>query len=362
MDELLAIGDFAARCGLSAKMLRSYAAVGLLVPAVVDPWSGYRYYATNQLPQARVIALLRHAGIAVDDIAGFFEHPDVLAFDRWDRELMRDSRARRQALAQARAALAVGHAPSRAQPETSGKDSHMAHNFRTGAATAIGGRATNQDAVHVGNWLFAVADGFGGLHDGEVASRLALDTLDVTFAADGSVSGLLNACREANRAVWRQASDKGEDATMGTTLAALAVTSDVAVVVVQVGDSRLYRFRHAHLEALTRDHSVVGGLIRAGALREEDARAHPHWGLLTRALGVGPVVDVDHAGVSCEPGDRLVLCTDGLFNVLSSEEMTGVVGSHAQAQHCADRLVASAVERGAPDNVTALVVDLADAA
>lgn len=352
----MGIGDFSARCGLSAKMLRSYAAVGLLIPAAVDGSSGYRYYSTGQLHQARVIALLRRAGVAVDDIAGFYDHPDLLQLDQWDREVVRDSTARRQALAQARAALALGQAPPPAQPETSRKGPEMTHNFLTGAATHIGGRDSNQDAVLVSDGLFAVADGLGSLQDGEVASRLALDTLNAAFASDRSVSGLLNACGDANQAVWAQASTNGEDATMGTTLAAVAITSDVAVVVLHVGDSRLYRFRHGRLDQLTVDHTVIADLIRAGELNEEDAQTHPHRHVLTRALGVGPAVDIDHAGVSCEPGDRLVLCTDGLFKALSPDDLKAVLASEAEPQQSADKLVASAVERGAEDKFTAMIL------
>lgn len=83
----MSIGEFSAQCNLSAKMLRSYAAVGLLVPAAVDSSSGYRYYSTGQLPQARVIALLRRARIAVDHIAGFFNNPETVQLDRWDRQI-----------------------------------------------------------------------------------------------------------------------------------------------------------------------------------------------------------------------------------------------------------------------------------
>ncbi len=143
---------------------------------------------------------------------------------------------------------------------------------------------------------------------------------------------------------------------MGTTLTAVAITSDVAVVVLHVGDSRLYRFRHGRLDQLTFDHTVVADLMRAGELSEGDARTHPHRHVLTRALGVGPAVDIDHAGVSCEPGDRLVLCTDGLFKALSPDELKGVLASEAEPLESADKLVVDAVERGAEDNVTAMIL------
>ncbi len=273
MDELLSIGDFSARCGLSAKMLRSYAGSGLLVPAAVDDSSGYRYYSTGQLHQARVIVLLRRAGIAIDDIVEFFESPDSVQLDRWDRRIVRDSTARRQALVRARAALAMGQARPPTQPETSKKGSEVTHSFVTGTATHIGGRDTNEDAVLVSDGLFAVADGIGGLQDGEVASRLALDTLDVAFAADRTVSGLLDACQEANGAVWQQAD--GQDNIMGTTLAAFAVTSDAAGIVLHAGDSRLYRLRNGRLEQVTHDHTVIADLLRAREITEEGAAPTP---------------------------------------------------------------------------------------
>ena len=282
----MSIGDFSARCGLSAKMLRSYAAAGLLVPAAVDGSSGYRYYSTGQLHQARVIALLRRAGIAVDEIAEFFDTHDPDTLDRWDRQIVSESRARRQALVQARAALALGQAPPPAQREISRKGTALTHTFVSGAATHRGGRDANQDAVLVGDGLFAVADGLGGLQDGDIASRLALDTLDAAFSADRTVSGLLDGFRDANRAVWRQAN--GQDATMGTTLVALAVTSDAAAIVLHVGDSRLYRFRNGRVEQLTHDHTVIADLIRAGELSEADAETHPYRYVLTRAIGVPP--------------------------------------------------------------------------
>lgn len=337
-------------------MLRSYAAAGLLVPAAVDASSGYRYYSAGQLHQARIVALLRRAGIAVGDISRFFDHPDSVQLDHWERQLVRESKVRRQALAQARAALALGDAPLPDESEAMTKGTEVAHDFVAGTATHCGGSDANQDAVLVSEGLYAVADGIGGLQDGDVASRLALDTLDAAFAANRSMSGLLDACREANQAVWRQAHK--QDAVIGTTLAALAVTADVATIGVHAGDSRLYRLSNGRLEQLTHDHTVIADLIRADELNEDEARTHPHRNVLTRALGVGPEVDLDHAGVSCEPGDRLVLCTDGLFKVLSPSQIKAILASETEPQQSADDLVSNAVERGAEDDVTAVVVDV----
>jgi protein phosphatase len=337
VDELLSIGEFSARCGLSAKRLRSYAAAGLLVPAAVDARSGYRYYSTGQLNQARIIALLRRAGIAVDDIASFLARPDASRLERWDREIVRVSAVQRHALAEARAALALDRAPPSPQPITEPKGSDATNAFVAGAATHRGGRDFNQDAVLVGDGLFAVADGLGGLADGEVASRLALDMLDAAFATDRSLAGLLRACHEANQAVWRQ--DNREEATMGTTVVALALTSDTATVALHAGDSRLYR-------------------LRAGEISRAQAQTHPHRYVLTRAIGSGPEVDVDYQGVSGKPGDRLVLCTDGLYKALSADEMRAVLAAQAKPQESADELVTTAVGRRTDGNVTAMVVNV----
>jgi serine/threonine protein phosphatase PrpC len=349
VDELLSIGEFSSRCGLSAKMLRTYAAAGLLVPAAVDAWSGYRYYSTDQLHHARTIASLRRAGIAVTDIADFLARPDQSRLECWDREIVQASAARRQALAEARAALASARTPP-------SKGSVMVSTLVAASTSHRGGREINQDAVLVGDGLFAVADGLGGHAQGEVASRLALDTLATAFAADRSISGLLLACREANRAVWQRANR--DEVTMGTTLVTVAVTSDTDAVAVHAGDSRLYRLRGGRLDQLTQDHTVTAESVRAGEIDEARARVHPHRNVLTRAVGAGPDIDVDYAGVTCRSGDRLLLCTDGLFNALSADEMKAVLTAEAEPQECADHLVAGAVEHDAEDNATAMVIDV----
>lgn len=356
MGDLLSIGDFASRCGLSAKMLRSYATAGLLVPAAIDAWSGYRYYSTGQLHQARVVALLRRAGIGVDDIAHFFGNPDAAQLDRWDLEIVNTSASRRRALAAARSALALDRTAGGRRPGKTWTGAPVAYGLVPGTATHQGGRDINQDAALADDRLFAVADGIGAMDQGEVASQLAVDTLATAFAADRTVSGLLKACREANQVVWRQAAN--ENSMMGTTLAALAVTSDTDAVVLHVGDSRLYRLRNTRLARLTQDHTVVAELIRDGELSAQDAKTHPHRNVLTRAVGAWPQVDADYAGVSCEPGDRLVLCTDGLFKALATGELKDLLAAAADPQAAADTLVATAVERGADDNVTAIVVDV----
>ena len=143
---------------------------------------------------------------------------------------------------------------------------------------------------------------------------------------------------------------------MGTTLTALALTRDVGAVVVHIGDSRLYRYRDEKLIQLTHDHTVPAEMVRAGELSESDSHTHAYHGVLTRAIGVGPDIDVDYAGVSIRSGDRFLLCTDGLFKALSLGAIKSAL-AQPQAQTAADDLISKAVACGAEDNVTALLVD-----
>jgi PPM family protein phosphatase len=356
VDELLGIGDFSTRCGLSPKTLRSYARAGLLVPAAVDGASGYRYYSPAQLPQAQIVRLLRRAEVSVEEIAEFFRDPREERLERWDRELASEASSRRRAFSDARRALEGALGPWQWGPDD--KEGSMGYRFSSGSATERGGRPTNEDSVLVGKDLWAVADGLGGLGNGDVASRQALEVVDEGFGRDQSVAGLLDACKAANRAVFEQGAERSPDMAMGTTLVALALTSDVGAIVVNVGDSRLYRLRDGRLVQLTKDHTVVADLIETGALHAEGAATHPHRHVLTRALGVDRAVDLDHAGVLCRPGDRLLLCTDGLFQSMSSDELNAVLGAPALPQASAEELVSAAMERGAEDNVTALVLSV----
>jgi serine/threonine protein phosphatase PrpC len=158
--------------------------------------------------------------------------------------------------------------------------------------------------------------------------------------------------------VWERATVDGEDPTMGTTIAALGIVSDGQAVVVHVGDSRLYRYRNARLQQLTHDHSICAEMLRAGELSEEDAANHPHRNILTRALGVAPTVEVEASDVDFEPGDRLVVCTDGVVKALTPEQLAVVLASRGEAQHVADELVAAALNHAAEDNVSAVVIDV----
>ncbi|MBH0777866.1 MerR family transcriptional regulator [Nocardia bovistercoris] len=354
MDDLLTIGEFSVSCGLSPKMLRSYAAAGLLVPIAVDAWSGYRYYSPAQVHRARVVAALRRAGIGVEEIAGFLDAPDPRRFAEWDERIRQSAVTHREALALARELLRE-QAEAPGSSATTERKTPMAEHLSAGAATDAGGRADNEDIALVGDGLFAVADGLGGLSEGALAARTATETLAAAFAADATLDGLISACREANRMVWQRT---GAEQT-GTTLTAFAITSDRGPVFVHAGDSRLYRMRDGLVVRLTRDHTVTAELVETGALRADLAATHPHRRVLTRAFGVGPSVEVDYAGVLCRPGDRMLLCTDGAFEPLSAADLTATLRSESTPRAAAEALVRHAVRAGTEDNATALVVDIA---
>ena len=145
---------------------------------------------------------------------------------------------------------------------------------------------------------------------------------------------------------------------MGTTLVALAMTTDTGAVAAHAGDSRLYRLRRGRLEQLTNDHTVVAEALRAGEIDQTQAEDHPHRSVLTRAVGVGPDFDVDYGGVNCAGGDRFLLASDGLFKALSHGDIRDVLAVPAEPQETADRLIAEAAQRKAAGDLTVLVVDV----
>ena len=362
VDLLLSIGEFSERCGLSAKVLRTYASAGVLTPAAVDSASGYRFYSPGQVHQAKVIAALRQAGVPVADIRWFLEHPSTEWLDSWRRELVSELEARQRSLAEARALLALDPAEHAAR-QLQRRDPGGANvtKLAASAMTDIGRvRLMNEDAVLADKDLVAVADGMGGHPGGEVAARTAIDALRHAFVG-GTVERLREAVITANRAVWERAGTDGGLEGMGTTLCVAAVVEadgETGVGVAHVGDSRAYLLRDGQLRQLTDDHSVVSDLIRAGEITEQDALHHPHRHVLTRVLGMGPDLEPDSTVLSVHPGDRVLLCTDGLVNELDDHQIIAVLLSVPQASSAAEQLLAQAVAAGGRDNVSVAVIDV----
>jgi PPM family protein phosphatase len=223
-----------------------------------------------------------------------------------------------------------------------------------GALTDIGlHRKTNEDTFVVAPPLFAVCDGMGGAQAGEVASGLAAETLAAAVAAGRP---LLAAAEEANAAVFRRASDDREHAGMGTTLTAVVIVADTGHFV-HIGDSRAYLLRGGVLEQLSEDHSLVGEMVRDGRLSTEEAAAHPHRSILSRALGTEPLARIDEFEVDLQAGDVLLLCSDGLSGAVPAEAIRKALG-RAAPDDAAAKLIAEARKHGGPDNITAVVLRL----
>jgi protein phosphatase len=226
-------------------------------------------------------------------------------------------------------------------------------NVRVGAATDIGlVREGNEDAYLLDDPLFAVADGMGGHRGGEVASRLALETLERLFGDDGA---LTEHVQEANRAVFERSSLDRTVAGMGTTLTAAVVEGNRARLA-HVGDSRAYLLRAGELRMLTEDHTLVHRMVKQGEITEAEAERHPQRSVVTRALGVEHSVPVDEVIIDLEPGDRLLICSDGLTSMVEDGSIADILERDPDPQRAADALVRAANDAGGVDNTTVVVV------
>ncbi len=236
-----------------------------------------------------------------------------------------------------------------------------------GAATDTGRvRGANEDSVLAIAQVFAVADGMGGHAAGEIASSVALDALrDAIVDRRVTVAVVIDAVRAANEAVFRRSMAEPSARGMGTTLTLIAPAAGDDqldhLVVANVGDSRAYLFADGQLRQLTRDHSYVEEMLAAGQITADEARSHPHRHVVTRALGVEPSVAVDTWLVTPEPGDRFLICSDGLINEVPDEEIAATLMRTADPQAAAVALVAAANAAGGRDNISVVVVDVVQA-
>jgi protein phosphatase len=236
------------------------------------------------------------------------------------------------------------------------------------AATDVGRmRKNNEDSYLSSQPVAAVADGMGGHSAGEVASAIAIEEL----AALGSrgpwenetaaTDDLKQAILRANRRIREMAASDRKLNGMGTTLVALLEDGDM-VHVANVGDSRGYLLRQGELSQVTVDHSLVQELVDDGRLSPEDAERHPQRSVITRALGIDPEVEFDLFTYKLQVGDRLLLCSDGLSDVVVPTQIRKVLLRVRSAQRAARELITVANEQGGPDNITVIVVDAVDEA
>ena len=210
--------------------------------------------------------------------------------------------------------------------------------------------------------LYLVADGMGGHQAGEVASARACEVIALEYyapyagaAEENLAARLLRAMRKANQAVYALSQESAQRKGMGTTtVAALVRGSEIHIA--NVGDSRAYLFRGGRLEQITEDHSFVQEQIRAGILTKEMARNHPQKNVITRALGHRAEVEVDTFAARLRPGDKVLLCSDGLTGAVREEQIAEIVQRYP-IDEAVTRLIALANANGGPDNITALLIE-----
>ncbi len=216
-------------------------------------------------------------------------------------------------------------------------------------------RRTNEDSHLARPPLFVVADGMGGSRAGEVASQLAVATFEGRAGTRGLPEELLRTTiAEANARIHDEAERDGSKAGMGTTITA-ALVADATVSFGHVGDSRAYLWRDGVLQQLSDDHSLVGELVRRGALTPEEAERHPQKNIITRTVGTEPALEVDTWTLEAADGDVFLLASDGLNNMIRDGEIAAILGSAPSLSHAARELVKAANVAGGIDNITALL-------
>ncbi len=229
-----------------------------------------------------------------------------------------------------------------------------------GSATDTGFvRANNEDSFLVDNEhvLYAIADGMGGHRGGEVASRTAIEALRASVAAGLSVQDAID---RANAAVIDRATGDEELTGMGTTMTAVVVAGGRQLLIGHVGDSRAYLLHDGILRRITDDHSLVEELVREGRLTPEQAESHPQRAIVTRALGVDTVVDVDLYTTEVAAGDRILLCSDGLTTMVRDRDIERLLRGDTDPQRAAEILVDAANRAGGEDNTSVVVIDVVE--
>jgi protein phosphatase len=352
---LLTIGAFARASRLSPKALRLYDRLGLLTPAHVDPMTGYRRYAPEQLDQARLVAWLRRLGMPlarIQHVCTLAAGPAAQEVRAYWAQVEADTAARRDL-----AAFLVDHLSWKdpAMPATA-----KPLGIRYAALSDTGlVRESNQDTAYAGSRLLAVADGYG--EGGAPASAAAVEVLKHLEAGGIPAGDLLNvlkdAIEQAERAVHGLAGSGSSSTEAGTTLTAMLWTGS-QLALVHVGDSRVYLLRDGELFRITHDHTMVQSMVDDGRLSPEEAASHPQRSMLVRALGRGADATPDMRLHDARRGDRYLLCSDGLSTVVPTEEIRRVLTGTGEPEQAVRELVDLANGAGGPDNVSCVVADV----
>ena len=234
-------------------------------------------------------------------------------------------------------------------------------NLEIYSATDIGGRSNNEDKVLTINLndlaILAVADGMGGHSAGEVASGVAMIEIEKYFQMHPHTENLklaaVESINKANKEIYQLSQENFEYTGMGTTLV-MAIIKQTNVIIANVGDSRAYLITGNEIRKITKDHSAVQELLERGTITEEEARQHPFKGTLTRALGMEQEVKLDLYETMI-PGDILMLCSDGLTDSLSDEEMNEVIRSASNMDKACSNLIRRAKEKDVRDNISIIL-------
>jgi PPM family protein phosphatase len=227
-------------------------------------------------------------------------------------------------------------------------------------------RTVNQDDYYIDpqGRFFIVADGMGGHAGGQEASQLATEAIQTYLekhwqSAVAPEELLEQALLEANQAILQDQQSHPERSDMGTTAVVVMFRQDQPWLA-HVGDSRLYRFRNSHLQQITEDHTWVARAMKAGDLTPEQARMHPWRHVLSQCLGRKDLPKVEVQPIDIQPGDRLLLCTDGLTEELSDDLIQSSLQASLKGEETAAHLIEAAKEKGGRDNITVVIVEVLD--
>jgi len=248
--------------------------------------------------------------------------------------------------------------------------------LRVGAATDVGQKRSLNEDAYTSNpvrGFFVVCDGMGGAAAGEVASQMAVETIeqylngnhppaessgDTTSSYLPRTQRLAEAVHASNRAIFVKAQEDRKKAGMGTTVVSAWIEDSIASVA-HVGDSRAYLWHQQNLEPITEDHSLVEAQVKAGLLRRDQVEESKQRSVLLRALGQEAAVEVDVTEVPLRPGDYLLLCSDGLTRVVPDTGLARAIDTLRDPQRICDYLIETANRNGGPDNITVVVVHVA---
>jgi PPM family protein phosphatase len=353
---LMTSGEFARASRLSPKALRLYDELGLLSPAEVDPVTGYRRYAPAQLEQARLVAWLRRLGMPLARIQALVAMPRLEAaanLAAYWRQAEAEQSAKRDL-----ATFLIGYLSGRG---TSMSDNQQPLVIRYAVRSDIGlQRDLNEDSAYASARLLAVADGMGGHAAGEVASAAVIDALrplDTDIPAGELLDALDHAVRTAGSTLRDMAAGNPSLADMGTTLTALVVSGS-QLGLVHIGDSRAYLLRAGECYQITHDHTMVQSLLDDGKITPDEVASHPQRSLILRALIANHEYDADLQLREVQAGDRYLLCSDGLHEVVDADAIATVLRTVADPDQAASDLIALAIAGGGPDNITCIVADV----